>query len=600
MLFELPRPRTRWVPPGEYPDLSGCRHLWCDTEGTGLDILQDRAIGLALSTGDGYASYFPWGHRGGGNLDERQTKRWLRSDQGLRGKHLYFLNAKHDHHQLLNSEINLQELGCELHDIAFPPALLNDNRGYGGLDLESLLKEYDPTGRGKEHLSRFVAKERVVETHSSEIGPYAIRDATGLRTIYNCTMPLIQAENLNRVLELEDSLIFCVAEMERNGLRLDRPKLQRWDQELADEYGDCILGIWQQTGMRINPDSPPEMLALFKKLNLESGYVTPTGEMSFAGWALEKLNHPIINLALKARRLASLRSKYVSKFLRSIGKGDILRYSLHQLKGDEYGTVSGRFSGTNMSQQIMKSSRQEEKFGPTHIIRELVIPDEGFEFFSADAAGIEFRLFVHYSQSERLIAEYRKNPRTDFHQIVTDRMRSLVFLRLPPKPRRSKGKKLSFSKIYGLSNPDSAADQLECSREEAIELMAGYDQDFPEAGRLLRHAMRLAEHRGYVKTTLGRRARFPHKQRLHSALNRVLQGDAADINKQKLREVWREKKTLGIHKLRLTLHDEMAGDKDKDPIYTKRLQELLDEQTCQRSVPILWEVSTGINWRVCE
>jgi DNA polymerase-1 len=343
------------------------------------------------------------------------------------------------------------------------------------------------------------------------------------------------------------------------------------------------------------------MKKLLSKLGLKTGEVTDKGDESFSAYALERLKNPLVDLCLRARRLASLRSKYLSKFLRSIGSGDTLRYSLHQLKGDEFGTVSGRYSGTNMSQQIMKGSQQVEKFkSEEHIIREAIIPDEGFNICSADAAGIEFRLFVHYSKSERLLAYYRKDPHTDFHNIVTESLKGPSFMKLEWKPRRARGKILSFGSVYGLSNPETAAEQLECEVEEAIQAMDEYHQDFPEVGRVLRACSNLARNRGYVRTILGRRARFPHKNRLHSAFNRVDQGSAADLNKLKLRRTYRERKTLGIHKMRLTLHDEIVNDKDPDPIYTKRWQEMLDEQEVPLSVPILWEVAEGKNWKECE
>lgn len=604
MLFQdLPRPAGEWAPPSQLPNFSQVKKLWCDTESDGLDPRRNKAIGQSYTTDDGFKVYLPTGHRGGGNLDENMVRRWAQSDEGLRGKTLVFLNAKHDYYMHYNFGVDLEALGCELQDVSFKAALLDDNRQYvrgrKGLDLESLSLEYVASGRGKETLGEFVDKKRMVETHSSEIGPYAERDSTLVRLIDYATELQIKEQHLGRVLALENSLIYCVAEMERNGLRLDRAKMERWDRELEEEYSEIILDLYKLTKFRVNPDSPPDMMRLFQFLKIESPEVTSKGEESYSAYAIEKIGHPVLLKALRARRVASLRSKYIRKWLNQVGSDNTLYYSLHQLKGDEYGTVSGRFSGTNMSQQIMKVSRQKLKFGPDHIIRELVIPDEGFDIGTADAKQIEFRLFVHYSQSERLIDYYRRDPETDFHNITMDKLTGDSFMKLDPKPRRERAKKVNFSVVYGLSDEENAAKQLECSAEEAHDILKDYHNDMPEVNRLLRGASRIAARRKFVKTILDRRARFPKGERLHSALNRVLQGSAADLNKIKLKVCYDNRKWLGIHKMRLTLHDEIMGDRERDPMYTKRWQEILDRQEIELSVPILWDVNQGKNWKEC-
>jgi len=103
-----------------------------------------------------------------------------------------------------------------------------------------------------------------------------------------------------------------------------------------------------------------------------------------------------------------------------------------------------------------------------------------------------------------------------------------------------------------------------------------------------------------VTTLLARRARFGKNDRFHSAVNRVIQGSAADLMKLKLRRVYRERETLGILKLRQTVHDEQTGDKDPDPKYTKRIQECFAVQEVPLRVPIIWEMKTGRNWRECK
>ncbi len=602
MLFDLPRPRTSWRPPTSFPDLSGHQKLYVDTESDGLDPRRHKAIGQSITTVLGFKCYLPHAHLGGGNMDEAQTRAWSSSYQGLRGKHLYFLNAKHDLCMYRNWGVDLESIGCQLHDLSFRAALLNDNRGYGGLDLNSLASEY--LGLQKETLSKAygcsVDKAKMAETHSSEVGPYAETDSDLLRRLDIVLQPQIEKDELQRVLQLEDSLIYCVAHMERHGLRLDQDKAARWSREISQLYGELILEIWRRTGLKVNPNSGPHLSRLFKKLGLETIEATDSGKESFTARELERHGkNEIVQMVLRARRLDSLNSKYFKKFTKARSH---LYYSLHQLKGDRFGTISGRFSGTNMSQQLMKVARQIERLGDEYIVRECVIPDDGFLTLAADARQIEPRLFVHYAQDEQLLKAYRKNPNLDFY---TDLVHPLLlkipsYAAMPPKTQRMYNKTGTLGKFYGLSNEESAADQLKCSPAEAADFMESYDKAFPAVGRLMRLAMSLAKRRGYVKTILGRRARFPNGEKLHTTVNRVMQGSAADINKVKLKEVYDNRATLGISKMRLTVHDEIVGDIDPDPKYKQLVQELLDTQSVPTSVKILWDAGTGANWANCE
>jgi DNA polymerase I-like protein with 3'-5' exonuclease and polymerase domains len=117
-----------------------------------------------------------------------------------------------------------------------------------------------------------------------------------------------------------------------------------------------------------------------------------------------------------------------------------------------------------------------------------------------------------------------------------------------------------------------------------------------------------------VKTVLGRRARFkpcpkhewagPEKgsycggcPRLHSALNRAVQGTAADVNKEKLVDLYRERKALGLI-LRMTIHDEAVADVP-DLVAAQEAAAILDRQPerTELKVRILWDAKVGKNWK---
>jgi DNA polymerase I len=134
-----------------------------------------------------------------------------------------------------------------------------------------------------------------------------------------------------------------------------------------------------------------------------------------------------------------------------------------------------------------------------------------------------------------------------------------------------------------------------CPARLANDIMDEYDDKFPEAKRLLKLASKIAKDRLYVMTLLNRRRRYPDGWALHSALNAVIQGSAADIFKLKLLELYRERKRLGIL-LRMPVHDEFVYDVE-DEHHARQVHKFLNRQSIQLSVPILWETGLGFNWQ---
>ena len=611
----LTQEESKWRPPESLPCLDGHQWVWADVESTGLGP-NDRAVGYSWCLADGSRGYAPHGHLGGGNLDRGLVHRWVTKEWA--GKDVVFINAKGDHKFIKNDGIDLEALGCRIHDVAFQAALLDERRMR--FNLNQLCQ--DVLGRKKDESLKKDEKSHISEMPAGAVGPYAEQDAVDVRDL-DLAMRLgigsklpnsIQSDGLEKVLKLEDEIIYAVAEMERNGALIDRPKLERWVKEAQERYAKLIMDLYSRVHFRVNPNSSDDMVKLFKHHGL-TWKTTDKGAPSFEADFLETVQNDDVQLALKARRIDSLLSKYLKKYLHALGPDNILRYSLHQLRSTEenYGTISGRFSmaapsggkGANL-QQVMRVKDQIKYVGPDWIIRELFIPPPGRVWVSADAKQIEFRLFAHYANSPRINARYRENPELDFHNIVRDMVQKLI-----PSFERQESKTLNFSKVYGAGRAKIST-ELGLPRYKSDEFVDAYEEELPEAGQLLNRATRLAEKRGYVRTHLGRLARFikpsakdPELRRLeeirykpHSALNRVLQGTAADVMKNKIKEVHDNRKLLDFSE-RYVVHDEADGDQPPDPVKHKLLDELLNTQSEGYSfrVPILWDLGTGHNWR---
>jgi DNA polymerase-1 len=608
------RSRIDWRPP-HFLDLSTEDTLIVDTETTGLKWWDGhRVIGAAVSLLDGTSFYVPWGHEGGGNVDEDAAKRWLR-DQ-LKGKNIIGQNMKFDNHILRVSGVDLEALGCTLYDTMHLAALLDDHRK--DFHLDTLAKEILGI-EGKLETTAFtnqlIDKSRMASYHAGEIAAYAERDAHLTARLWTHMRPLAAEQELGGVIDLESRLIYPVCYMERNPPRIDVEKLERWYRKSEGEFSAMVRSLHQETGVRMDsPDAQKPWKKLFDYLKLDYPIVEEyvkgkiVKKVSFAEPVLKSIKHPMVQLGRDIKALNSLRNKFMKSYILGMDDDGRLRSAFHPLRSDEGGTISGRFSssgyhfpatmsrpaeriGCNL-QQVYKPSKQRKRFGQDYeyIIRELFIPEKGETWFSADAKQIEYRIFAHYSNSKNLIGRYDADPETDYHDIVMDMLSPFKEI------ERDSVKTLNFAKIYGAGR-EKLADMLGMPIHESNLFVNLYEREIPEAKELMNLVMKVARQRGWVKTILGRRSRFPKAQRLHKALNSIVQGTAADIMKEKIVETYEHKDKFGIT-MRMTVHDELDGDAP-DAEQAERLRLLLNEQSFDLKVPILWDMKTGPNWAEC-
>jgi DNA polymerase-1 len=495
-----------------------------------------------------------------------------------------------------------------------------------------LAEEYLPEDERKVHPTTIDPADFWL-AHSSEVAERCISDARLAWRIHEVTHVAIERESLERVLALEDRVILPVVEMERNGCRIDRGKLERWISEVDKRVEQRTIALSAHLSSRaINPDKASDCDFVFARLRLEKPLAwDDEAEDYVPSWSgLDTVDHPVARDLLAIRRLKSIKSKYLTKYLQALDGNNILRYNLHQLRSDNNsdspnkGTVTGRFSsgGGEHSiniQQVFKAKKQIAKMGPDFLIRELIIPEDGLDLGASDAAQIEFRLFAHYANDPTLTEAYAANPRIDFYKQVA----------AIAEVERDHAKVISLAKLYAMGLPklsrslnlacdcgtgfrcdcDMPANNYQhgcgraayrhpetCPARRTIAINEQYDIKFPAAKKLSKAATKTAENRGYVHTLMGRRRRYPTRQRLHSALNAIIQGSAADIFKTKLCEMYDARNDLGIT-LRAPVHDEEVYDIVKDDRCKRRVQDLLDFQSHLLRVPILWESGFGSNWR---
>lgn len=636
-----------WVLPG-LPELSQFDEVVLDLETNGLRWWGgDQLIGMGLWTPDGVTRYLPVRHKVGPNHDPRTFRDWCKRE--LKGKKITNIRLKFDLHNLRNDDVNLAELGCTFGDVAHYAALLDDHRR--AFNQEDLAKAY----LGEEYLKVTAAHgyelnaSKFAEYPAGMVAPRAEDDVRTVAALRDKMWPLMTAQSLHKVRDLEERVIPAVVEMEHNGAPIDLEMLDRYVVRCARDKEACLYRIRELTGVLMDsPSKRHDLLQVFRAKGVTPPLDPETDQPSFADEHLALLPQEEWLVQLRtAIALASLESKFLHKYQKVCNPSGILRYELHQLPYQDDaegggGAVSGRFSsaamtyydergvlvkdGGNVQQVYGVKSQHNPKvdFNPTKdfIVRRLFIPGTpGAAWFCADMRQIEYRRFVHYSDAERLIQSYRDDPLTDYHVLV----HGLIQQHTGKDFERTHVKNLNFASLYGAGLLKIALMTGEITRSVFKELADAqaravgkrdwkaldkvrndprvaktkslcdtYHGMFPEVKTLLDLARTTAEERGHVMTILGRRARFGKGDRTYSALNRVIQGTAADDNKAALIDVYQERNRLGFV-MRMTVHDELNGDL-LDPGGLDQMAGFLNEQRLECKVPILWDSRIGANW----
>lgn len=613
------KPRSDWRP-HEPPNIDAADEIILNFETDGLDWAKgDKPIGVTIGTPDGHIKQFlPFGFQGSHNLDRSAVIRYL---QSIRNKRIININTRFDVHMGRNIDVDFESQGCTVSDIQHWAALLDDHRKKFALDVlaKDFLGGIEVPRVDERNMAQYTAQEVAARAE------YQVQLIAQLRDVL---WPMLDEQGLHDVRQLEDEVIYPVVEMERNGSPIDLELLEKFHTECTARHGKLMMEISEEVGFGFE-HSQTGWTRLFEKCGLKAGE-------SFAEEVIAPIEHPLIQKARFAGQLGSLNSKTFAAYKRLIGPDGLLRYDIHQLRGDDGGTVSGRFS-IGYVQQVPNHDNHHVVFGTSDIEscgglcdlfpRRLYIPRTG-DYLEADAEQIEYRFFAHFANNADVLKAYQENPRMSFHKKMWAMLKQYKADML-----YTHTKSFDFAKQYGAKSIKlavmmgmiTAAEGEEIRREkrwndprldQIHEIEAAFKRAMPEGDYLLDRAAHLAKskcdnyckkddqlhrefsHRGFVKTILGRRSRFPNNYKTYIGLNRVLQGSASDVMKRKLVELHKARKYTGLL-LRLTVHDSVTGDA-QIPETKARVSEILNAQSFpQLRVPILWGVKAGRSWAEC-
>ncbi len=604
-------PQTEWLPPEDFPDLSKHDEIAIDLEtkdpnlntrmGSGSVVKAGDVVGISLAV-TGWSGYYPIAHEGGGNMDRAKVLKWFQGVLSTPATKI-FHNAMYD-------VCWIRALGLSINgkivDTMIASALVDENQMR--YDLNSCAKRY--TGKTKSETELYAAardwgvdaKAEMYKLPAIYVGAYAEKDAELTLELWQELKKEILHQDLNSIFELETELFPCLIDMRFLGVRVDVEAAHKLKKQLLEQEKECLQLVKKETQVDVQIWAARSIAQVFEKLRLPFDRTEKTNSPSFTKNFLQNHPHPLVKRIARAREINKAHTTFIDTILKHNYKGRI-HAEINQLRGDNGGTVTGRFSYSNPNLQQIPA--RDKELGPA--IRSLFIPEEGHTWGCFDYSQQEPRLVVHYATLQNLygvdeVMEAYKKGDADFHTIVAD------MAEIP----RSQAKTINLGLFYGMGKNKLQA-ELGVSKEKADELFKQYHNKVPFVRQLMDNVMQRSQDRGQIRTLLGRLCRFhlwepnqfgihkalPHDQALaehgpgikraytYKALNRLIQGSAADMTKKAMIELHKEGITPHIQ-----VHDELDVSVSDNG---KRIKEIM-ENAVSLEVPNKVDYECGPNW----
>ena len=606
------KPQTEWLPPENFPDLSGYDEIAIDLETKDPDLIK-MGSGSVTGKGDvsgiavavkGWCAYYPIAHEGGGNMDRKMVLKWFQDVLNTPATKI-FHNAMYD-------VCWIRALGLSISgkivDTMIASALVDENQMR--YDLNNCAKRY--TGKGKNESDLYEAakswgvdaKAEMYRLPAIYVGSYAEADAEITLALWQELKKEIDHQDINSIMDMETELFPCLIDMKFKGVCVDVEAAHKLKQELASQEDKLLLEIKKETGVDTQIWAARSIAQVFDKLKLDYDRTEKTSAPSFTKNFLQNHPHPVVKQIAQAREINKAHTTFIDTILKHSHKGRI-HADINQLRSDNGGTVTGRFSYSNPNLQQIPARNKD--LGPR--IRALFVPEEGHTWGCFDYSQQEPRLVVHYAALQNLygvdeVLEAYREGDADFHTIVAE------MADIP----RSQAKTINLGLFYGMGKNKLQA-ELGVSKDKANELFRHYHNKVPFVKQLMDNVSSRAQDRGQVRTLLGRLCRFhlwePNQFGIHKALsheaalmehgpgikraytykalNKLIQGSAADMTKKAMIELYKE----GIIP-HIQVHDELDISV-KSPEHAQKIKDIM-ESAVSLEVPNKVDYESGPNW----
>ena len=609
--------QTEWSAPENYPDLKGHKYIAIDletkdpnlkTRGSGAIQGMGEIVGFAIAV-DGWSGYYPIAHEGGGNMDRQKVLKWI--------KEVLETPATKIFHNAMYDVCWLKAYGFKINgmivDTMVMASLIDENRFSFTLNSISFefLREVKDEKALKEAAESFGldAKAEMYKLPAMYVGNYAEKDAQLTLELFKTLSREIKKQNLENIYQLETELFPCLIEMKFKGVRVDVEKAHKLKQQLNTEEKQLLLEVKKHTGEEVEIWAARSIAKVFDKLALSYELTSKSKLPSFTKNFLSEHPHPTIKLIAKAREINKAHTTFIDTILKHQYKGRI-HADINPIRSDQGGTVTGRFSYSNPNLQQIPARNKD--LGP--MIRSLFIPEVNHKWGCFDYSQQEPRLVVHYAAATEPICfddsvinivKKFKNDSVDFHQTVAD-MADIS---------RTQAKTINLGLFYGMGKNKLQA-ELGLSKVDADNLFNKYHENVPFVKDLMNRTSNHAQASGSIGTLLGRKCRFdkwePNTFGMHTpmsyeeaertygrgrikraftykALNKLIQGSAADMTKKAMLDLYKE----GIIP-HIQIHDELDISIESEE-QAKKIIEIM-ENAVTLAVPNKVDFESGDTW----
>jgi len=611
--FPMFTPETEWVMPDDLKDLKGCKEIAIDletndpgltTSGSGSVVGKGHIAGVAVAV-EGWSGYFPIGHENGGNMDKKLVLGWLQEILNQEYTTFIFHNAMYDVCWLRAVGISIKG---KIVDTMIAASLVNENRFK--FDLNSLSREYVGIGKD-EKILREAAKDHGVDPKAEMwrmparfVGEYAERDAEVTLKLWQRLNIELHNQELMDVFNLETKLFPCLIDMRFKGVRVDLEHAANLKKKLIIRENKILSDIKGLLGFDIEINAARSIAKGFDKLNLPYDRTEKSNEPSFTKNFLQNHPHALPKAIADAREINKARTTFIDSITKHSHKGRI-HADINQIRSDQGGTVTGRFSMSNPNLQQIPARHPE--IGP--MIRSIFIPEEKTVWGSFDYSQQEPRILVHYAKLQNLegvdeIVNAYNTGDADFHQVVAD-MAGI---------ERKQAKTINLGLMYGMGK-NKLMSELGLMKEAAEKLIRQYHTKAPFVKQLMDNVTRKAEDRGKIRTLGGRACHFnlwtptqfgvftplpleqarkeydePLKRAFtYKALNKLIQGSAADMTKKSM---------VALYENGIVPHIQIHDEVDISVESNEKAEQIIEimESAVELKVPNKVDYEHGANW----
>lgn len=433
-----------------------------------------------------------------------------------------------------------------------------------------------------------------------DVVDYAAEDADVTLQLAHIFEPKLKELNAAKLAEeIENPLVYVLADIEKEGVRIDIDTLIAYSKELETDIIKFEQNVYDKAGIKFNLASPKQLgEVLFDKLQLDpKAKKTKTGQYQTGEDVLTALasKSDIVKDILDFRQLQKLKSTYVDALPLMVNpKTGRVHTSYNQAVA-----ATGRLSSNNPNLQNIPIRTERGR----EVRKAFIARDENHILLSADYSQIELRIIAEISKEENMLDAFSKN--IDIHTATAAKVYGIGIEEVDSTQRRN-AKAVNFGIIYGQS-AFGLSQNLGIPRKEAADIIEQYFTQYPGIKRYMSDTMNFARENGFVETIMGRRRYLRDINSANqtvrgfaerNAINAPIQGSAADMIKIAMINIHKEMKVQNLQStMTMQVHDELVFDvlKSEKEVMKAIIQDKM-ANAIKLTVPIVVEIGEGDNW----